>query len=261
MNQASCFDLTDRRIWVFGGAGYLGSHIVRVVDELGASPVCIDREGRAEAFLKEQCLSSRASAASLDVHDVEKTQSWVRERAKADGAPHGAVFLQTPGATGPMQDIAEDTLNLYHEAGLTALFLLVREVGNLMTAEGRGSLVLFSSMYGEVAPDPSVYHAPMNPNPLQYGMHKAAINQMSRYLAVMWGSKNVRCNVVSPGPFPHPGLQKEDPGFINRLARKTPLQRIGRAHEVAGPVAFLLSEAASYTTGHNLTVNGGWTAW
>ena len=116
-------------------------------------------------------------------------------------------------------------------------------------------------MYGQVAPDPSNYPAPMSPNPLHYGMQKAAINQMMRYLAVMWGPHQVRCNAVAPGPFPHPEMQRANPEFIDRLAARVPMGRIGRQHEVAGALAFLLSEASTYVNGHNLVVDGGWTAW
>jgi len=89
---------------------------------------------------------------------------------------------------------------------------------------------------------------------------KAGLVQMTRYLAVHWGRSNVRCNCISPGPFPNPAVSKENPQFIQRLAEKTALARIGKSEEIAGAVAFLLSDAASYITGHNLAVDGGWTA-
>jgi NAD(P)-dependent dehydrogenase (short-subunit alcohol dehydrogenase family) len=130
-----------------------------------------------------------------------------------------------------------------------------------MAEQGRGSVVLFSSMYGSVSPDPTVYAVPMNPNPIEYGVGKAGIQQMARYLAVHWGPQGVRCNSISPGPFPNPTLQRDKPEFIERLAQKVPLRRVGQADEISGSVTFLLSEAASFITGQNLAVDGGWTSW
>jgi NAD(P)-dependent dehydrogenase (short-subunit alcohol dehydrogenase family) len=157
--------------------------------------------------------------------------------------------------------LTADEFNEANHSNLTATFLLAREVGQWMAAAGRGSMVLFSSMYGSVSPDPRIYQSPMNSNPLEYGVGKAGIQQMARYLAVHWGRSGVRVNCISPGPFPNPTVQEKNPHFMERLAAKSPMGRIGQSHEIAGSVAFLLSDAASYITGQNLAVDGGWTAW
>jgi NAD(P)-dependent dehydrogenase (short-subunit alcohol dehydrogenase family) len=116
-------------------------------------------------------------------------------------------------------------------------------------------------MYGVVAPDPRIYHDPMAPNPIDYGAAKAALLQMSRYFAVHYGPSAIRFNCVTPGPFPHPGVQQAHPDFIRDLSKKTALNRIGVNTEIVGPTLFLLSDSASYVTGHSLVVDGGWTAW
>ena len=124
-----------------------------------------------------------------------------------------------------------------------------------------GAIVLFSSMYGLVSPDPRVYQPPMPPNPIEYGVAKAAIVQMTKYLATAWASRGIRVNAVAPGPFPNPNVQREHPDFVERLADKVPLGRIGQQHEIAGTVAFLLSDDASYITGQTVSVDGGFTSW
>ena len=130
-----------------------------------------------------------------------------------------------------------------------------------MKPQGHGSIVLFSSMYGMVSPDPKVYRAPMKPNPIDYGASKAAIIQLTRYLAVHYGPSGLRFNSLAPGPFPNPAVQTAHPEFVAEIGQKTALGRIGQNAEIVGPTLFLLSDGASFVTGHNLVVDGGWTAW
>jgi len=147
------------------------------------------------------------------------------------------------------------------DLALTPAFVLCRALSERMKVRGSGSIVLFSSMYGLVAPDPRIYHAPMTPNPIDYGASKAAILQLARYLAVHYGPTGIRFNCVTPGPFPNPGIQKTAPSFITDLAKKTALNRIGQNTEIVGPTLFLLSDSASFVTCQSLVVDGGWTIW
>ena len=142
---------------------------------------------------------------------------------------------------------------------LTGTFLLAREAARAMPLGG--SIILFASMYGLVAPDPRVYRPPMKSNPIEYGVGKAGVIQMARYLAVSWGGRGIRVNAIAPGPFPNPDVQRQFPDFVQRLAGKVPLGRIGRQEEIAGTVVFLASDASSYLNGATINVDGGWTAW
>jgi NAD(P)-dependent dehydrogenase (short-subunit alcohol dehydrogenase family) len=84
---------------------------------------------------------------------------------------------------------------------------------------------------------------------------------MVKYLAVSWGPENIRVNAVAPGPFPNQNLSNNDEAFVERLAQKTPMKRVGRQHEMTGAVIYLLSSESSYVTGQNIAVNGGWNIW
>ncbi len=251
----------DNVIWVTGGAGYLGSPVVSNLDALGVKTLCLDLPGKAEAMVKERGLKNTIPI-SADLTDVPALAGLVNRLVQEHGVPSGLAHLTFASSSGKtMEEISPADFNRTLTLALTPAFALCREVAGRMAAVGRGSIVIYSSMYGLVSPDPRIYSAPMAPNPIDYGTSKAGIVQMVKYLAVHYGPKGVRFNAIAPGPFPNPKIQRDLPQFIEKLCAKTALNRIGRNEEVVGPTLFLLSEGASYVTGHCLTVDGGWTAW
>lgn len=258
----SHFPLADRRIWIFGGAGYLGSAITRALDEVGAHTVCLDRPGLAADLVSRETLANTA-AEDCDLLDIPGIPALVDTLIARHGVPHGVVNLVTNSSRGKsFEDITPEDFQNAGNGVLTSGFILARSVARAMKAGAiRGSLVHFSSMYGQVAPDPGAYAAPHHPNPIDYGTVKAGLLQMSRYLAVYFATDGIRSNCIVPGPFPQPGYQASSPETAEALRRKVPMKRFGEAREIAGPVLFLLSDAASYVTGQSLAVDGGWTAW
>lgn len=259
--MSDVFSLHQRDIWVFGGAGYLGRKVVGMLAELGARVLCVDLEGRAAEMVAEAQLEPQVTAASLDASDISALEAFVEEQVRLRGVPHGLVMMTYASTAKRFDELTAMDFDQANHGNLTATLMLSRAVGQHMASQGRGSLVLFSSMYGSVSPNPQVYAAPMNPNPIEYGVGKAGMLQMARYLAVHFGKKNVRVNCVAPGPFPNAKLQDENPAFIERLTEKVPLGRVGRAEEIAGAVAFLLGDASTFITGQNIAVDGGWTIW
>lgn len=256
------WDLTGKTVWVIGGAGWLGQPVVKLLAAAGAKVLCGDLENKAHSFVEKEKLAPQVIPLSINIDNEEAINRFVAEQAGLHGLPHGLVNL-TFGSTGQkLEDLTEAAFDKANHMNLTAAFLLGRATASHMADAGRGSIVLFSSMYGMVSPDPHMYDGTgMNKNPVEYGAGKAGVIQMTRYMAVHYARQNVRFNCISPGPFPNPLVQKNHPDFIEKLVQKVPMGRFGKPEEIAGIVAFLLSDASSFITGQNIAVDGGWTSW
>jgi NAD(P)-dependent dehydrogenase (short-subunit alcohol dehydrogenase family) len=131
-----------------------------------------------------------------------------------------------------------------------------------MAEHAGGSIVNISSTYALVSPDQRLYEARRAAGddfykPASYGASKAAVANVTRYLATYWASRHVRVNTLTLG-----GVRREqDAAFLDEYCRRVPLGRMANEDEYNGAVIFLLSDASSYMTGAELVMDGGWTAW
>jgi NAD(P)-dependent dehydrogenase (short-subunit alcohol dehydrogenase family) len=126
-----------------------------------------------------------------------------------------------------------------------------------MREAGGGSIVNLGSLYATVAPEPRFYdHLPGFVKPAAYAASKAGVLQLTRYFARLWGPHGVRVNALSPG-----GVRAtQDPEFIEKYCARVPLGRMAEPDDLRGPLVFLASDASRYVTGHELRVDGGFTA-
>ena len=256
------FDLSKKVVLMAGGAGYLGAPICRMLADQGATVIIADLAGERAKSLAADIVAGggKARAIQFDAGDEASSKAVVAYTLAECGHLDVLVNTTFKSIGKAVDELTGEEFDLANRVNLTGTFLLAREAARAMPPSG-GSIVLFASMYGLVSPDPRAYHPPMNPNPIEYGVGKAGIVQMAKYLAVAWGGKGIRVNAIAPGPFPNTSQQQENPAFVGRLAEKVPMGRIGRQDEIAGTVVFLASEESSYMSGQTLSVDGGWTAW
>lgn len=252
-------------IGVTGGGGHLGRALCVGLAQLGAFVVAI---GRKEESLRAtvEAAHGMGCAGEVVVHvgDVSRADdvAGALDRIESEvGAVHGWVNNAYGGPGGLLFDLERENAVAALASGVGDVMLVTQAVAARMIPLRGGSIVNVASMYGIVSPQPATYRAhPQWHNPPAYGAAKAGVIQFTRYAACHFGAYGIRVNSVSPGPFPRDEIRRER-AFTAELAARVPLGRVGNAEEIVGPVAFLLSRAASFVSGHDLVVDGGWTAW
>lgn len=262
-NLATLQRLDGKVAIVTGGAGFLGPQLAAALAEQGAAVVVVDVSAEKVAAVArnlETEFQAKALGLSADIAEPASVATMVRqvidEFGRIDILVNGAAG-RTANFFAAFEDYALQDWQDVIGVNLTGTFLCCQAVGRHMKAGGGGSIINTSSIYGIVAPDQRVYAGSSINTPAVYSASKAGVIGLTRYLSAYWAEYNIRVNVITPGGV----FNNQDESFVRNYESRTPMGRMARAHELRGAVAFLASDLSSYVTGHNLVVDGGWTAW
>jgi len=233
----------------------LGRAISVALARAGADVVVTVRNPETGFAIVEEivALGRRSICVPLDVTDLAQIRDAVDTVVAQMGRIDCLVNNAGVGPEAPAEDVTEANFQLTCDVNLKGTFFVSQAVGRVMLGQGYGRIVNLSSQAGSVA----------LPGEAIYCMTKAAIDQLTRCLAVEWGPRGVTVNAVAPTFIETAGTAPalDDPGFrADVVERIAALHRIGKPMDVAGAVVFLASPAASLITGHTLLVDGGWTA-
>ncbi len=255
------FDLSDRVALLTGASGHLGSAFADALAEAGANVVCASRELERARAVADRLTTDRGNrhfAVQLDQTDESSLNAGFDAAATAAGKIDILVNNGHAGDTHDLTDVDEAQFNRVL-ANATGYFLLARRLrDHVVERDSPGSVVMIGSMYGVVGSYPDAYEDVCPASPVSYHTLKGGVIHQTRHLAVYWAKDQVRVNCLSPGPFPS---EKAPAEMVERLKKKSPMGRMGRPEELRGALLYFASDAGSYTTGQNLVVDGGWTAW
>jgi len=249
MSQRGLFDLTGKVAIVIGGASGIGEAVTLGAAASGARVVCLDiKQEAAEAVAKR----AGGEAGVLDIRDgaaVAKTFEDVRARL---GSLDIVICTPSINVRKPILQYLPEELDRVLDLNIKGNFYVLQAAGRIMTAQKRGSIVLFSSIRSQV----------VEPGQGAYAATKAGILQLAKTAAAEFGPYGVRVNAVGPGVIETPLTApiKANESWYNAYAAKSVFNRWGRADEMVGPTLFLASDAASFVTGTLLIADGGWTA-
>ncbi|GGL36260.1 oxidoreductase [Caulobacter rhizosphaerae] len=226
-------------VLVTGGASGIGAAVARRLDRLGARVTIGDLRAKP---------GSPVETLAMDVTDPSAVQTVIDHVLEAHGRLDGLVHCAGLAKTAPFLETPLSVFDDLVAINLRGTFIVGQAAAKVMAAAGRGAIVNVGSVSGMTG----------NAQRCGYGAAKAGMIHLSKVMAVELGARGVRVNVVAPGPIETPlvagfytdTIRRE---WIDRMA----LDRFGQPDEVAAAACFLLSDEASFITGHTLVVDGG----
>lgn len=265
------FRLDNLTAVVTGACGKLGPIWIEALIDAGACVAALELPG-AKASEGYDAIAATAGVRirriDCDITDRRSIEAAAQAVVEHVGEPsilvNNAGIDQPPDAAGTrvrIEHLPIDQFRTMIEVNLTGTFQVTQVFGSRMAARGRGSIVNIGSLYASVSPDERFYdhlpgELPFLKSPA-YGASKAAVVNMTKYFATLWGRQGVRVNALSPGGV----LGGQDDQFKAKYGSRVPLGRMAGPADLKGPLVFLASSASSYITGQDLRVDGGFTAW
>jgi NAD(P)-dependent dehydrogenase (short-subunit alcohol dehydrogenase family) len=264
MTQSLYNDLNGKTALITGGLGHLGRALCIEFAKQGTNLVVLDKDNEDSDFSSEL----QRNGISVDFYHVDFESQGSRMLVIEDISKkyrgldiliNNAAYVGSTNVSGwavPFKDQSISTWNRALEVNLTTPFHLVQGFEKLLRNSNAPAIVNIGSIYGSHGPDWELYKGTDMGNPAGYAASKGGLIQLTRWLATTL-SPVVRVNCVSPG-----GIGRaQEPTFVEKYENRTPLKRMATEEEIVNVVLFLASSSASYITGQNVYVDGGWSAW
>jgi len=257
LNAPKLFDLSGQVAIITGAGSGIGQRIAIGLAQCGADVALLDRrtdDGLARTAEHIRAAGRRSIQIAADV----TSKSSLREAIARTEADLGALTLAVNAAgianANAAEEMEEDQYQTLMDINLKGVFLSCQAEARAMLKNGRGSIVNIASMSGVIV-NRGLSQA-------HYNASKAGVIHMSKSMAMEWVDRGIRVNTISPGYTATPMNTRPEMVHQTKLfEEQTPMQRMAAVDEMVGPAVFLLSNAASFVTGVDLLVDGGFCCW
>ena len=254
---------------ITGVAGQLGAEYAKAFLARGSKVVGLDVSPSERGLAIAIEYETNYLFLTADVTSKASLQSALVKIESKFGVPtvliNNAAIDSPPSApneaNGRFEDYTESSWDRVIDVNLKGVYLCCQVFGTVMAKANKGSIINIASIYGMVSPDQSIYEYRRKRGddfykPVAYSASKSGVLNLTRYLAVYWAKNKVRVNSMTiAGVF-----NDQEREFLSAYCGRIPVGRMANANEFNGSVLFLASDASSYMTGHNLVIDGGWTA-
>lgn len=244
--------LSGKVALVWGGGFGMGERTSLRLAEAGAHVAVIDLEMERAEKVAEEIISAggRAVALSADAREEAAVLAATQAAEAALGPLDVMATVIGLGVWGPVIDMSLERMREAYDLNLTTFFLPAKAAAQSLVRQGKpGAIAGVSSVSGLTAA----------PGHAGYGVAKAGLINLVRTMANEWGQHGIRVNLAMPGAAATPRLAMPEAGMA-KFRELLPMGRPATPDEIAKGLVFLLSDLASYVTGHNLHIDGGWTS-
>jgi len=241
---------------VTAAGGNIAGATARLFAAEGARVACLDIAGEdvAKTAADIEEVGGKAIAIPCDVSDEDAVKDAIAETVSTFGTIttlfNAAAFSE---ARHRLADMPVEMWRAVIDVNLTGMFIVCKYTIPEMQKAGGGSIINVSSIYGKVA-------ARERP---AYCSSKGGVRMMTKSIAVDYAEDNIRCNAILPGPIEGPRMLARNPSIaavVERHGTRLHMKRLGRSSEIAQTALFLASDESSFTSGADMAVDAGYTA-
>jgi len=256
-------------IAIIGSTGILGTEYVKYLTRQGATVIIGDVHLDKCVQLSNETVSAGFSSlpVEIDITDEQSIANFFEVINKTYGKLDVLINnaqVKAEGFYASFEDYSKETLINVLDGNLVGVTLACREAIKIFLRQGFGNIINVASIYGVVGADQRIYDDVSNiyypdqrfSSPVSYGIAKAGVIQLTKYLASYYREKNIRVNCFTPGGV----FDNHDDNFNSQYSQRTTIGRMADRLEYNGVIQFLCSDASSYMSGTNLLADGGWCA-